>query len=337
MTPDLATRYMGLELRNPLVASASPLSQTTDGIHQLAEAGVGAIVLYSLVEEQLRWEQEAFAQLSEAGTEAFAEALTYLPAAADGPGTLRGYLSLIERARDAVSVPLIASLNGITPESWVERAREMQDAGASAIELNIFHVPGDPRMAAREVEQRQLDVVARVRQAVSIPIAVKMSPYFSSIGEMALRLAEAGADGLVLFNRFMQPDIDPETLEITSRIALSHPEEVRLPLTWIAILHGRVDASLGASTGVETSADVARFLLAGADVVMTTSSLLRHGPDHAQSLLAGLVEWLQAKGLNSVDEARGLLSVSREADAESLERAGYLGMLKAARQTYGAL
>jgi dihydroorotate dehydrogenase (fumarate) len=335
--PDLTTRYMGLELRNPLVASASPLSQTIDGIRGLAEGGVGAVVLYSLVEEQLRWEQEAFAEVSEAGTEAFAEALTYFPATADGPGTLRGYLSLIERARDAVDVPLIASLNGITPESWVERAREMQDAGASAIELNIFHVPGDPRTPGREVEQRQLEVVARVRGAVSIPIAVKMSPYFSSIGEMALRMAEAGADGLVLFNRFMQPDIDPDTLEVSSRIALSHPEEVRLPLTWIAILHGRVDASLGASTGVETAADVARFLLAGADVVMTTSALLRHGPDHAQSLLAGLVEWMQSKRLDSVEEARGLLSVSREADPESLERAGYLGMLKAAGQTYGAL
>jgi dihydroorotate dehydrogenase (fumarate) len=336
MTPELRTSYMGLELRNPLVASASPLTQTMDGIRRLADAGVGAIVLYSLVEEQIRREAAAFAELANAGTEAFAESLTYMPPLADGTGTVRGYLSLIDRATSAVDVPLIASLNGTTPEGWVEHAHEMQEAGARAIELNIYHVPGDPRTPAREVEQRQADVVARVRHAVSIPVAVKMSPYFSSTGEMALRLVEAGADGLVLFNRFMQPDINPDTLTVSARVGLSHPEEVRLPLTWIALLHGRVRASLGASTGVESAADVARYLLAGADVAMTTSALLRHGPDHAQALLAGLSEWMQAKGFNSVDQVRGLLSVAREADAESLERAGYLGMLEAARQTYGS-
>jgi dihydroorotate dehydrogenase (fumarate) len=334
--PELATTYMGLRLRNPLVASASPLSQTADGVRRLADAGVGAIVLYSLVEEQLRREQLAFAELAEAGTEVFAESLTYMPQSADGPGTLRGYLSLLERAGSAVDVPLIASLNGLTPEGWVEHARELEQAGASAIELNIYHVPGDPQTSGRDVEQRQLDVVARVRQAVTVPVAVKMSPYFSSIGEMATRLVEAGASGLVLFNRFMQPDIDPETLTISSGVALSQPEEVRLPLTWIAILHGRLDVSLGASTGVATSADVARFLLAGADVVMSTSALLRHGPQYATVLLNGLDGWIHAKGWESVDDARGLLSLAREADAETLERAGYLGLLEAARQTYGA-
>lgn len=336
MTPELRTMYMGLELRNPIVASASPLSQTMDGIRRLADSGAGAIVLYSLVEEQIRREAAAFAELANAGTEAFAESLTYMPPLADGPGTVRGYLSLIDRARSAVDVPLIASLNGTTPEGWVEHAHAMEEAGAQAIELNIYHVPGDPRTPAREVEQRQADVVARVRHAVSVPVAVKMSPYFSSIGEMAIRLVQAGADGLVLFNRFMQPDIDPETLTVSARVALSHPEEVRLPLTWIAILHGRVRASLGASTGVESAAEVARYLLAGADAVMTTSALLRHGPDHLQALLTGLSEWLQGKGFNSVDQVRGLLSVTREADPESLERAGYLGMLEAARQTYGS-
>ena len=336
MTPQLRTSYLGLHLRNPLVASASPLSQTVDGIRRLAQAGVSAVVLFSLVEEQLRREELAFAEAADAGTETFAEALTYMPSTAGAPGTLRGYLSLIERARAQVDIPLIASLNGLTADGWVQHAAEMEAAGASAIELNIYHVPGDPRVRARDEEQRQVDVVERVRQAVSVPIAVKMSPYFSSTGEMAMRLVEAGANGLVLFNRFMQPDIDPDRLTVSPRVALSHPEEVRLPLTWIAILHGRVPASLGASSGVATGTDVARLLLAGADAVMTTSALLRHGPDYATELLGGLTRWLESKGFASVDEARGLLSVSREADAETLERAGYLGMLAAARQTYGS-
>jgi dihydroorotate dehydrogenase (fumarate) len=334
MMPDLATTYMGLELRNPLVASASPLSQTLDGIRRLAAGGVGAIVLYSLVEEQLRHEEAAFADLAEAGTNAFAESLSYLPQLPDGPATLRGYLNLLERARDAVDVPLIASLNGLTPTGWVEHAREMEEAGAHAIELNVYSVPGDPRRTARDVEQRHLDVVTRVRGAVSVPLAVKITPYFSSTGEMAARLARAGADGLVLFNRFLQPDIDPETLTVRPRLALSSPEESRLPLTWISILCGRVGVSLAASTGVETSADVARYLLAGADVVMSSSALLRHGPDHAGALLEGLTRWMAAKGFATVGEARGLLSVAREANAEALQRAGYLGILAAARQTY---
>ena len=332
--PDLATRYMGLQLRNPLVASASPRSQTLDGVRRLAAGGVGAIVLYSLVEEELRHEEAAFAELSQAGVDVFAESLSYLPQVPDGPATLRGYLSLVERAAGEVDVPLIASLNGLTPSGWVEHAREMEEAGANAIELNVYSVPGDPRTAARDVEQRHLDVVARVRAAVSVPLAVKMTPYFSSTGEMALRLAEAGADGLVLFNRFLQPDLDPETLTVRPAIILSSPENARLPLTWISILRGRVEASLAGSTGVETSADVARYLLAGADVVMTTSSLLRHGPDHAGTLIEGLSTWLAAKGFASVDEARGLLSVAREANPEALQRAGYLGILGAARQTY---
>jgi dihydroorotate dehydrogenase (fumarate) len=332
--PDLATTYMGLELRNPLVASASPLSQTLDGIRRLADGGVGAIVLYSLVEEELHHEEAAFAELSEAGTDVFAESLSYLPHVPDGAATLRGYLSLLERASGEVDVPLIASLNGLTPSGWVEHAREMEEAGADAIELNVYSVPGDPRRTARDVEQRHVDVVARVRAAVSIPLAVKMSPYFSSTGEMAVRLASTGADGLVLFNRFLQPDIDPETLTVRPRLALSTPEEARLPLTWISILHGRVRASLAASTGVETPADLARYLLAGADVVMTTSALLRHGPDHAGALVEGLSGWLAAKGFDTVDEARGLLSAAREANPEALQRAGYLGILGAARQTY---
>ena len=275
---NLSTDYLGLALRNPLVASASPLSTTVDGVRRLADAGVGAVVLYSLFEEQLLKEAARNARLVDAGTESFAESLSYFPAAAEEEPGPRRYLSLVERASAAVDVPVIASLNGVTPGSWADYARGMQSAGAAAIELNIYYLPGDPYISARDVEQRHVDVLTLVKDAVTIPVAVKLSPHFSSTGEMALRLDEAGADGLVLFNRFLQPDIDPDTLTVRPVIGLSTPAEARLPRTWIALLRGRVTASLAATTGVEGPDDVASYLLAGADVVMTASALLRHGP-----------------------------------------------------------
>jgi dihydroorotate dehydrogenase (fumarate) len=333
---DLSTRYLGLDLRNPLVASASPLSQTVDGVRRLADAGVGAVVLYSLFEEQLRRETARNAQLVEAGAESFAESLSYFPAAAEeeaGPGR---YLSLLERAAAAVEVPVIGSLNGVTPSGWADYARAMQDVGAAAIELNIYYLPGDPRISGRDVEQRHVDVLTRVKDVVTVPVAVKLSPYFSSSGEMALRLDEAGADGLVLFNRFLQPDIDPETLAVVPHVGLSSPAEARLPRTWIALLHGRVRASLAATTGVETSDDVARYLLAGADVVMTASALLRHGPEHATVLLEGLSDWMARKQFAAVDELRGMLAVPPGTDETVYERAGYVGALqKANSRIYG--
>ena len=327
---DLTTGYMGLELRNPLVASASPLSQTVDGVRRLADAGVGAVVLYSLFEEQLRREAALNAQLVDAGAESFAESLSYFPAAADEEAGPRRYLSLLERAAAAVDVPVIGSLNGVTPSGWADYARAMQDAGAAAIELNIYYLPGNPRISGRDVEQRHVDVLTRVKDAVSVPVAVKLSPYFSSTGEMALRLDEAGADALVLFNRFLQPDIDPETLAVVPQVSLSSPAEARLPRTWIALLHGRVRASLAATTGVETSADVARYLLAGADVVMTATALLRHGPEHATVLLAGLSDWMTRKGFDALDGLRGLLAVPLDTDEAAYEREGYVGALREA-------
>jgi dihydroorotate dehydrogenase (fumarate) len=260
---ELSTNYMGLALRNPLIASASPLSRTVDGVRRLADAGVGAVVLYSLFEEQLRHEAALNAQLTDAGTESFAESLSYFPAATETePGPHR-YLSLLERAAAAVEVPVIASLNGVTPGGWTDYARAMQDAGAAAIELNIYYLPGDPHIAGRDVEQRHIDVLTRVKDAVSVPVAVKVGPYFSSTGEMALALDAAGADALVLFNRFLQPDINPDTLTVVPAVELSNPAEGRLSRTWIALLHGRVRAALAATTGVEDTADVARYLLAG--------------------------------------------------------------------------
>jgi dihydroorotate dehydrogenase (fumarate) len=325
---NLATRYMGLALANPLVASASPLSQSVDGIRRLAEAGVGAVVLYSLFEEEVQRQAAETARLVDEGAESFAESLTYFPSRVEDEAGPRRYLSLLERAAGAVDVPVIGSINGVTPGGWTQYARAMQDSGAAAIELNIYYLPGDPTVAGRDVEQRHVDILARVKEAVDVPVAVKLSPYFSSTGEMALRLDEAGADALVLFNRFLQPDIDPDRLAVGSQIGLSTPVEGRLPRTWIALLHGRVHCSLAATSGVETAADVARFLLAGADVVMTASALLRHGIDYAADLLAGLTDWMTQKGFGSVDEVRGLLAVPREAHQERFERAGYVAAMR---------
>src|SRR6476659_529887 len=333
---DLSTTYMGLALRNPLVASPSPLSKTLDGVRRLADGGVGAIVLYSLFEEQLRREAELNARLADAGTESFAESLSYFPAEAEEEPGPRQYLSLLERAAEAVDVPVIGSLNGVTPGGWARYARRMQDAGAAAIELNIYYLPGDPSISGRDVEQRHLDVLARVKDAVTVPVAVKLSPHFSSTGEMARRLDDAGADGLVLFNRFLQPDIDPETLAVVPAFGLSSPAEARLPRTWIALLHGRVRASLAATTGVEGGGDVAKYLLAGADVVMTASALLRHGPEHARVLLDGLSDWMRQKGFASLDDVRGMLSVAPDGDETAHERAGYVAALREANAgTYG--
>jgi dihydroorotate dehydrogenase (fumarate) len=334
---ELSTSYMGLALRNPLVASASPLSQTVDGVRRLADAGVGAVVLYSLFEEQLRSEAALNAQLADTGAERFGEALTYFPDVVEEEPGPRRYLSLLERAAAAVEVPVIGSLNGVTPGGWASYARAMQDAGAAAVELNIYYLPGDPHISGRDVEQRHIDVVARVKDAVTVPVAVKLSPYFSSTGEMALRLEDAGADGLVLFNRFLQPDIDPETLAVVSGVGLSGPAEARLPRTWIALLRGRVRSALAATTGVEGPADLAKYLLAGADVVMTASALLRHGPEHATVLLDGLSDWMGRKGFAAVDELRGMLSVPPDTDESAHERAGYVDAMQEANSSpYGS-
>jgi len=327
---ELATNYMGLALRNPLVASPSPLSYSLDGIKRLADGGVGAIVLFSLFEEQLREQAARTARLVDETAESFPEALSYFPSAAEEDGGPHSYLVLLERAVAAVEVPVIASLNGVTPEGWADYARQMQDAGAAAIELNIYYLPGSPEISGRDVEQRHIDVLEHVKSAVTIPVAAKISPFFSSPGEMAVRLDEAGADALVLFNRFLQPEIDPEQLVVLPRVNLSAPVIARAGQIWIALLRGRVSASLAATSGVEAPADVARYLLAGADVVMTTSALLRHGPRYATELLDGLTRWMARKGFKALDDVRGLLAVPPETDAAAYERAGYVNAMRAA-------
>jgi dihydroorotate dehydrogenase (fumarate) len=333
---ELETDYMGLALRNPLLASASPLSRTSDGVRRLAHAGIGAVVLFSLFEEQLLRESAENTRLVDAGADVFAESLSYFPETAEEEPGPRRYLSLLERSAAAVDVPVIGSLNGVTPGGWVEYARAMEGAGAAAIELNVYYVPGDPLTSGRDVEQRYVDVVMRVKEAVGLPVAVKLGPYFSSTGEMAMRLDEAGANGLVLFNRFLQPEIDADLLEVVPGVGLSSPAEARLPRTWIALLYGRVRCALAGTTGVETADDVAKYLLAGADVVMTASALLRHGPEYATSLLEGLEQWMRRKGFGSVGDARGLLAVPSDADGAAHERAGYVSALDEANQSsYG--
>lgn len=327
---DLSTNYMGLALRNPLVASPSPLSYNLDGIRRLADGGVGAIVMFSLFEEQLREQAARATRLVEETAESFPEALNYFPSVVEEDGSPRSYLTLLSRAAASIDVPVIASLNGVTPEGWTDYARAMQDAGASAIELNIYYLPGTLDISGRDVEQRHIDVVARVKAAVTVPVAVKLSPYFSSPGEMALRLDEAGADALVLFNRFLQPDIDPELLKVLPRVNLSSPADARVAQTWIALLRDKVRASLAATSGVEVPADLARYLLAGADVVMTTSALLRHGPSYASELLAGLSRWMTRKGFGTVDQVRGLLAVPPHTDAAVYQRSSYVTAMRAA-------
>jgi len=327
---DLSTSYMGIELRNPLVASASPLSYTLDGIHRLAEAGVGAIVMFSLFEEQLREEAARNAELIDDVEESFPEALNYVPEIVKQDPGPRRYLTLLERAAATVDIPVIASLNGVTADGWTDYARAMQEAGAAAIELNIYYLPGSSSESGREVEQRHVDVLQRVKAAVTVPVAVKLSPYFSSTAEIALRLDEAGADALVLFNRFLQPDVDPEELAVLPNVKLSNPADGRLPRTWIALLRGRVRAALAATTGVEGPVDVAAYLLAGADVVMSASALLRHGPGHAGVLLDGLSSWMERKGFSSVGELRGLLAVPSSEDEAAYERAGYVSAMREA-------
>jgi dihydroorotate dehydrogenase (fumarate) len=295
---DLRTRYLGLELRSPLVASASPLTGTLDGLKRLEAAGAGAVVLPSLFEEDL----------------------------ADEAGAA-SYLSLVEQAKATLSVPVIASLNGSSRGGWVRHAARLEQAGADALELNVYYISSSPGQSGSEVEWGYLDIVRAVRQAVGIPLAVKLSPFFSSLVNMAGQLVGAGANGLVLFNRFYQPDLDIEKLEVVPTLELSTSAELRLPLRWVAILHRRHGISLAASTGVHTPVDVVKVLLAGADVAMMTSALLRQGPDHLSHVQAHLGDWLDRHGHGSVDAIRGRLSQRSLHDPAAFERANYLRIL----------
>jgi dihydroorotate dehydrogenase (fumarate) len=325
---DLTTRYLGLELRNPLVAGAGPLNAELDNIRRLEDLGAGAVVLPSIFEEQIEREQQLLEDLVSIGTDSFAEALTYFPAQSGYTVDPGHYLDLVRRAAEAVDIPIIGSLNGVTDHGWVDYARHIEAAGARAVELNIYFIPSDLDLSGDAVEQRYLDILKAVKAAVRIPVAVKIGPYFSAIGNMAQRLDQAGADGLVLFNRFYQPDIDLAQLALISDLDLSQPSEMRLPLLWLGVLAGRVNASLAASTGVDSADDVIKYLLVGADVVMTTSSLLRHGIGHIKVLRDGLERWLAARGTDSLAPIRGRMSHRNIADPAAFERANYIKILQ---------
>ncbi len=331
---NLKTKYMGLELKNPLVASAGPLSDSVENIKKLADAGVSAVVMFSLFEEQLKAEASALDAQLAAGTESFAEATSYFPHAEDYKVGPEQYLELLNKASKSVEIPIIGSLNGISSAGWIEYARKMQDAGAQGIELNIYYMPTDPKLSASAIEKQYIAVVAAVKAAVTIPVAVKLSPYFTSLSNVARKLKRAGADALVLFNRFYQPDFDLNELAVAPTLELSHANEIRLPLRWIAILRSQMKMSLAATTGVQTSAEVAKFLLAGADVVMTTSALLHHGPAHATKLLAGLEEWMKAKEYSSVKQMKGAMSLKSVADPTAFERGNYIKIIEKYKAEY---
>lgn len=328
---NLTSTYMGLELRSPIVVSACPLSEDVANIVKMEDYGAGAVVLFSLFEEQIRRENALYQEVMQNTEGAFAEAADYFPGAEDYQSGTGEYLDLIRRAKEHVEMPVIASLNGTSAEGWIEYARQLEQAGADGIELNVFYIPADVSLTGVEVEQRYLDIVKLVKSTVDIPVAIKLNPYFSAMGNAAYKLAEAGADGLVFFNRFYQPDFDIENLRVISDLRYSQHDEIRLPLLWIAALHGRVDASVAATSGVQGATEVVKYLLAGADVVMTASSLYRHGIEHLEVMKRGLESWMQRLQFDSVASFRGVLSQQNIHDTTAYERANYIRIMERAR------
>jgi len=325
---DLTTTYLGMKLRTPLVASASPLSQEIDSIRRLEDSGASAVVLYSIFEEQFRQESVELDHHLSAHTESFPEALSYLPEPAEFRMGAEGYLNHIRKAKQAVGIPIIASLNGTTVRGWTEYARQIEQAGANAIECNLYAIPADPDISSAEIEQAYLDVVKTVKAAVNIPVAVKLSPFFSNMANMAKRFDEAGANGLVMFNRFYQPDINLDELEIQPNVLLSTPQALRLPLTWIGILFGRIKANLAATSGVHGPEDVVKLLMVGADVTMLCSTLLRNGISHLRYIEDGLRQWMEQHEYESVQQMKGSMSQLRCPDPSAFERAQYMKAVK---------
>jgi dihydroorotate dehydrogenase (fumarate) len=333
---DLTTTYMGLKLKSPLVASASPLMMHTDNIRKMEDAGAAAVVLNSLYEEQIRYERESIYLASIQGTESFAEAITYLPQ--DIPLTRRtdDYLDQIRRAREAVDIPVIASLNGMSMGGWTSFAQKMEQAGANALELNIYYIPTQMNMTGDEVEQTYIDILRAVRKAVHIPLAVKLSPFFSNMANTAKKIDQTGVNALVLFNRFYQPDIDIETLEVVPKVILSTSGELRLPLTWIGILYGRIQADLAATTGIHTAEDVIKVVMAGAHVAMMTSAVLQHGISHFRTVEHGLRDWMTEHEYQSITQMRGSVSQVNSPDPGAFERAQYMKTLTTYRPEHFA-
>ncbi|MGB8011675.1 MAG: dihydroorotate dehydrogenase-like protein [Terriglobales bacterium] len=325
---DLSTKYLGMQLRTPLVASASPLSQEISGIRALEDAGASAVVLYSLFEEQLHQEALELELHLNAGTESFAESLTYFPQSSEFHTGPEGYLNHIRKAKQAVDIPIIASLNGATLGGWTRYAKQVEQAGADAIECNLYFIPTNTEILGSEIERIYADIVREVKLAVHIPVAAKLSPFFSNLANAAKRLDQLGTDGLVLFNRFYQPDIDLEELEVRPNVLLSTPQALRLPLTWIGILYGRIRASLAGTSGVHGPEDVIKLLMVGADVTMLCSALLRHGVGHLRQVEKGVLQWMEDHEYESVQQMQGSMSQLRCPDPGAFGRAQYMRAVK---------
>ncbi len=324
---DLSTTYLGLSLKNPLVASASPLSKKVDRVRRLEDAGLSAVVMYSLFEEQIIHESLALDHYLERSSHSFAEALTYLPDI--GTYSINGedYIENLFHIKQAVHIPVIGSLNGISSGGWVEYAHMMEQAGADAIELNIYNLPIHPDVTAQELEDAYVELVRNVRAKVQVPIAVKLSPYFTALPNVARRLIDAGANGLVLFNRFYQPDLDLETLSVVPNLVLSNSNELRLPLRWIAILYGRVQCDFALTSGVHTAEDALKACMAGANVAMMASALIEYGPDYAKNVLASIEAWMVEHEYESISQMRGSMSQLAVAEPAAFERANYMRVL----------
>jgi dihydroorotate dehydrogenase (fumarate) len=328
MTIDIRVKYLGLSLRSPLVPSASPLSADIGNIKKFEDVGAGAVVLPSVFEEQIQKEDEELEKHLSAGTESFAEATTFFPTPKEfklGPDQ---YLELIRKAKESVRIPVIASLNGSSPGGWTDYAKKIQEAGADALELNIYYIPTDGKLRSSAIESSYIDILTLVRKSVTIPIAVKLSPFFTSMVNMAKRLTKAGADGLVLFNRFYQPDINLEALEVENSVLLSTPQARRVPLRWIAILYGQVKADLAATSGIHSGHDALKMLMAGATITMMCSALLKNGINHIQTVEKEMVEWMEKHEYESVEQLRGCLSQKKCPDPSAFERAQYIRALQ---------
>lgn len=333
---NLETNYLGMTLKNPLVPSASPLSSEVDRVRKMEDAGAAAVVMYSLFEEQIMQENRALDHFLTTSGESYAEALSYFPRPREYHNLqAEDYLNHIRKLKDAVDIPVIASLNGVSKGGWTSFARNMEEAGADAIELNIYYIAGDPSKTSAEVEQMYIDDLKAVKETVSVPVAVKLGPYFSAFANMAVRLEDAGVDGLVLFNRFYQPDIDLENLEVEPSLALSSPFEKRLPLRWIALLRPHLNCSLAATTGIHSAEDAIKMILAGADVTMMASVLLHSGVETLGSILEDLAFWMEDKEYESVEEMRGAMSSASVAEPSAFERANYIRTLQNFRMENG--
>lgn len=328
------TNYMGLHLESPIVVSACTLSEKIDHIVQMEDHGAGAVVMFSLFEEQIRKEDLRYNHVLSSTSNSFAEASDYFPNMDEFNIGIDDYLENIRKAKERVKMPVIGSLNGITTEGWIDYSRLIEQAGADALEVNIFFIPGEIGMSSSEVEHRYLNIVDAIKHTVKIPVAVKLNPYFSALGNMSMRLKASGADGLVLFNRFYQPDFDINELIIKTNLKISESNEIRLPLLWIGLLYGKVDLSLAATTGVQSAIEVIKYLLAGADVVMTASSLYKHGIPYLKVMNAELQNWMYKTGFETLDAFKGSMSQQHISDPTAYERANYIKILKGVSGSY---